>query len=137
MENLLVSPFATMFDIQTIFPNVKILKIIFSSSVFIKANTLCFNLTLSLMQMLSDASAADGFLKTLCNKRRNCIKTCNFSFCNNVFHFLSQVIHSIMEILYVLTKYVQSRPLQNCRMKERVKMIVVGVRFGANISTHM
>ena len=28
-----------------------------------------------------------------------------------------------MEIFYVLTKYVQSRLLQNCRMKERVKML--------------
>ena len=30
------------------------------------------------------------------------------------------VTHSIMEISYVLTKYVQSRLLQNCRMRERV-----------------
>ena len=27
-----------------------------------------------------------------------------------------------MEIFYVLTKYVQSRLLQNCRMRERVKL---------------
>ena len=33
------------------------------------------------------------------------------------------VIHSIMEIFYVLTKYVQSRLLQNCRMREWVKLI--------------
>ena len=28
-----------------------------------------------------------------------------------------------MEISYVLTKYVQSRLLQNCRMRERVKQL--------------
>ena len=47
-------------------------------------------------------------------------KTCNFSFCHNVFHFLSYVIHSIMEIFYFLSKYVQSRLLQNCSMRERL-----------------
>ena len=77
-------------------------------------------LTLSLIQTLSNASAADSFLKTLSN---------NFSFCNNVFHFQSQVIHSIKEIFCFLTKYVQSRLLQNCRMRERVKcqLSVLGV----------
>ena len=49
-------------------------------------------------------------------------KTCNFSFCHNVFLFLSQVIHSIMEIFYFLTKYVQSRLLQICCKWERVKV---------------
>ena len=32
--------------------------------------------------------------------------------------------HSIIEIFYFLTKYVQSRLLQNCRMMERVKIRV-------------
>ena len=32
-----------------------------------------------------------------------------------------------MEIFYVLTKYVQSRLLQNCRMRERVKNGLSGV----------
>ena len=34
-----------------------------------------------------------------------------------------------MEIFYVLTKYVQSRLLQNCRMRERVKLNVNLKRF--------
>ena len=76
-------------------------------------------LTLSLIRTLSDASEADGFLKTLWQKKK-LLKTSNFSFCHNVFHFQSQVIHSIIEIFYFLTKYVQSRLLQNCRMRERV-----------------
>ena len=47
-------------------------------------------------------------------------KTCNFSFCHNVFHFKSYVIHSIIEIFQFLTKYVQSCLLQNCRMRESI-----------------
>ena len=77
-------------------------------------------LTLSLIQTLSEASAADGFLKTQCQKKK-LLKTSNFSFCHNVFHFQSQVIHSIIETFYFLTKHVQSRLLQNCCMRERVK----------------
>ena len=49
------------------------------------------------------------------------LKTSNFSFCHNVFHFYSQVVHSIIEIFFFLTKYVQSRLLQNCWMREKVK----------------
>ena len=79
-------------------------------------------LTLPLIQTLSDASAADGFLKTQQQKKK-LHKTCNFSFCHNVFHFQSQVIHSIIEIFHFLTKYVQSRLLHNCRMRERVNVI--------------
>ena len=37
----------------------------------------------------------------------------------------STFIHSIIEIFYFLTKYVQSRLLQNCCMKERVNPRVV------------
>ena len=48
-------------------------------------------------------------------------KTSNFSFWHNVFHFLL-LCYSIIEwITYVLTKYIQSRLLQKCRMRERVK----------------
>ena len=36
------------------------------------------------------------------------------------FLFQSQVIHSIIEIFYFLTKYVQSRLLQNCCIREMV-----------------
>ena len=77
------------------------------------------DLNLSLIQTLSDASAADCFLKTQCQKKK-LLKTSNFSFCHNVFHFQSQVIHSILEIFYFLTKYVQSRLLQNCRMVNKL-----------------
>ena len=68
-------------------------------------------LTLSFIKTLSDATAADGFLKTV--TKEEIAQNVNFSFCH-------KVIHSIMEIFYVLTKYVQSRLLQNCRMRERV-----------------
>ena len=34
-----------------------------------------------------------------------------------------------MEICYLLTKYVQSRLLQNCRMRERVKKLILGNFF--------
>ena len=75
------------------------------------------SLTLSLIKTLFDASAADGFLKTKCQKKE-LLKTSNFSFCHNVFHFQSQVIHTFLEIFHFLTKYVQSRLLQNCRMRK-------------------
>ena len=45
----------------------------------------------------------------------------------NVFHFQSQVFHSVIEIFYFLTKYVQSRLLQNRRMRKRVKVCVIGL----------
>ena len=81
-----------------------------------------FCLTLSLIQTLSNASAADGFLKTQWQKKK-LLKTSNFSFCHNVFHCQSQVIYSIIEIFYFLTKNVQSCLLQNCRMREKVKLL--------------
>ena len=56
------------------------------------------------------------------DKRKNCswwafspFATMFSTFCH------TQVIHSIMEIFYCLTKYVQSRLLQNCRTRKRVK----------------
>ena len=38
-----------------------------------------------------------------------------------------------MEIFYVLTKYVQSRLLQNCCMRERVECIVVLQGYETNV----
>ena len=81
-----------------------------------------FPLTLSLIQTLSDASAADGLLKTQLQKKK-LLKTSNFFFCHNVFHFQSQVIHSIIEIFYFLTNCVQIRLLQYCPMRERVNIL--------------
>ena len=48
------------------------------------------------------------------DKRRNCTKRAISSFATMFSTFGH--IHSIIEIFYVLTKYVQSRLLQNCRM---------------------
>ena len=76
-------------------------------------------LTLSVIQTLSEASVANGFQKTQLQEKK-LLRKSNFSFCHNVFHFQSQVIHSIIEIFYLLTKYVQSRLLQNCHIRERV-----------------
>ena len=42
--------------------------------------------------------------------------------------FSHRIIHSIIEIFHILTKYVQSRLLQNCRMRERVKSVHLGSR---------
>ena len=55
------------------------------------------------------------------DKRGNCSKRAISHFNTFAFHFQSLVIHSIIEIFYFLTKYVQSRLLRNCRMRERVK----------------
>ena len=58
-----------------------------------------------------------------CGKRRNCSKAISpFATMFPTFsHY--KVIHSIKGIFYFLSKYVQSSLLQNCRMRERVKLM--------------
>ena len=55
-----------------------------------------------------------------CDKRRNCSKFLLLPQC-----FPLLVIDSIIAVFYFLTKYVQSRLLQNCRMRESVKEVLL------------
>ena len=56
------------------------------------------------------------------DKGRNCSKRAITPFATMFSTFSHRLsINQIIEISYFLTKYVQSRLLQNCRMRERVK----------------
>ena len=73
--------------------------------------------------MLSDASAADDFLKLLWQKKK-LLNTSNFSFCHNVFNSFQQVHSYILRYSILLSTCFQSCLLQICCMWERVQVLM-------------
>ena len=93
-------------------------------------------LTLSLKQTLFDASAADSYFRKHSDKRRDCSKRAISSFDTMFSTFSHRLYISIkLEIFYFLTKYVQSRLLQNCCMRKRVHFdIFAADNFEINVA---
>ena len=103
-------------------------------------------LTLSQLQMLSDASLQQTTFENNMTKEEiaydeqiilllQCFQR-NFSFCHNVFNAISlfatmfstfshRLFIQLQRFSIFLTKYVHSNLLQNCRMRERVKVYSV------------
>ena len=78
------------------------------------------SLTFSLILTFSDASAADGFFENIMTKEDIAQ--------NEQFLLLPQCFPLLVigyPFNYILTKYVQSRLLQNCRMREMVNLLLI------------
>ena len=63
--------------------------------------------------------------ENISDKRRNCLKRAISPFATMFAIFSHNVIHLVIEIFFFLTKYIQRRLLQNCHMRERVKVSIV------------
>ena len=76
-------------------------------------------LTLSLIKTLSDASSADGFLKTWRQKKK-LLETRNFSFCHHVFNSVQLLYFHLKGVTHLFRVCFQSCLLQSYCMWERV-----------------
>ena len=102
--------------------NNHLLQNVFNSHLLQKGKNIAAKSILSLIKMLSDASAADSFLKTW-PQQKKLLKTSNFSFCHQV--------SNSFQLLLIQRDFPNKRPMRAYALLALIWLVSIGTNMSS------